>query len=89
MRFKVSTMSTGPRRAPFKATGTPCSKAMTTTSGWSGASSGSTVSLNISLRGASHGSSRLPPSWERCQRFPSRLNMSRGDWSTGTPWALA
>ena len=64
--------ATGPSALPFTVTGVPRSKPITTSSGVSGAWAGSAVSMNMSGFGAEFGSSRFPPSCERCQRFASR-----------------
>ena len=55
---------------------------MVTSSGVSGALAGSAVSMNRSAGGTEFGSSRIPPSCERCQRFAIArvdLRVGRGD----------
>ena len=52
-------------------TGLPCSKPISRYSGSAGASSGFLLRMNMSFGGSFHGSSRMPPSKERCSRLRS------------------
>jgi hypothetical protein len=74
---------------PFTSTGMPSANEIVTFSGSSGASIGSTLSLNIDASGSNDGSSSGPPSWERCQRLRSREYGSFFVTGTGMPCAAA
>ncbi len=72
MVLSVVRSATGSSAAPLTATGVPASKPIVTSSGAAGAAAGSVVSSKRSAGGTLFGSSRTPPSCERCQMFRSR-----------------
>ena len=67
--FKVCKMVSGDMAWPFTATGTPSLKSMVTIVGTSGASSGDLLTKYTSFLGAFLGSSKSPPSWDKCHTF--------------------
>jgi len=85
--FKVRITSSGERRWPFTATQLPLRKSSVTYSGLSGASSGATLSLNMSLfdgaKASIQGSSRMPASKEMCSRLRSIEYGFRAEACTG------
>ncbi len=74
---------------PKIATGIPSLKLITNSSGFAGASSGSTVHWKTSRGGAPQGSSRTPASMDRPQRFSSTLYGLFFVTGTGIPRAFA
>ena len=70
-------------------TGSPPTKSISTYSGASGVFSTFWVSLNISVGGSAHGSSKMPPSKEMCSRFASMLYGLAALTGTGMLWRSA
>ena len=87
MRLRVFIAPSGDIAFPFTATQSPFTKSSVTYSGLSGASSGATESLNISLLAGANasiqGSSRMPASNEMWSRLRSIEYGFFSDASTG------